>query len=112
MIFTKKEKKKNGMRLWKKVSAMVAMAAVCMTMAVPAVASAEVDARVGGCAVHNWSVTQVREEVSGTTIHKYDDGRDCTITEIKVIRYQYCNDCGIIQTIDHTYRYEHSICVQ
>ena len=101
------------MRLWKKLSAMAVMAAMCVTLAVPVTASAEVDARVGGCANHVWSDTQVRKEPTGvTTEHIYDDGRKCTITEFKVIYYEYCDACGITKTVGQTYTYEHSICVQ
>ena len=100
------------MKLWKKVSAMVAMAAVCMTMAVPVVASAEVDARMGGCAHDKWTYAEREEPTGVTTKHTYYDGRECTVTEFKLVEYKYCNDCGINQTIGHTYIYKHSICVQ
>ena len=97
------------MKLWKKVSAMVAMAAVCMTMAVPAVASAEVDARIGGCANHDWTSEMVRYEVN-TYTHEYaiitenPDGTlserpgVCTVETTKKIYYKACINCGIIQT--------------
>lgn len=98
------------MKLWKKVSAMAAMAAVCITMAVPAVASAETNARIGGCAHNEWSETQIRYEVVSTSSHIYEGNDKCEIQELKVVEYKYCNDCGIIQTIGHTYTTKHTKC--
>ena len=96
------------MRLWKKVSAMVAMAAVCMTMAVPVVASAEVDARVGGCAVHNWQ-PGMDELVLSVERHAYEVGL-CVRTEKDVITYEYCNDCGHKKDVVITRVITHSEC--
>ena len=99
------------MRLWKKVSAMVAMAAMCMTLAVPVTASAaEVDARTGGCAQHNWTETMVRYRVDSTYPHDYvliAENKDgsvtiikgvCTVEERTAIHYKACTNCGIVQT--------------
>ena len=90
------------MRLWKKVSAMVAMAAMCMTMAVPVTASAaEVEARVGGCPGGcEWEYDE-REEVTTqpTKCPNCDDECKCTVTIVKIITFKKCNDCGTMVTV-------------
>ena len=85
------------MRLWKKVSAMVAMAAVCMTMAVPVTASAaEVDARVGGCPGGCDTLQYgINKTILSSEPHIHDGGYICTIAEIQITYFCYCNDCGI-----------------
>ena len=99
------------MRLWKKVSAMVAMAAMCMTLAVPVTASAtEVDARLGGCPGGcNWTDTMVGYRVDSTYTHEYvsiiphPNGMtsivpgECTVEVRTEIYYKACRDCGIVQ---------------
>ena len=104
---TKKNEEEKSMRLWKKVSAMVAMAAVCMTMAVPAVASAEVDAR-GGCPEHEWKYGKEKRVVSVHT-HAYEGGQ-CQRTEYAVYHYKYCNDCGLTYLEEITTEITHSEC--
>ena len=101
------------MRLWKKLSAMVAMVATCITLGVPATASAETMERVGGCAEHDW-ISKTRDEVISTTqhIHQYvivaPNGKqtillvDCEIQTIAEIEYQACKNCGISVTIGRT----------
>ena len=96
------------MKLWKKVSAMVAMAAVCMTMAVPVVANAEVDARGGGCAEHNWQ-SRIEEHVISVHNHAYPVGL-CVRTEKEVISYMYCNDCKLEIEMGRRYIITHSEC--
>ena len=98
------------MRLWKKVSAMVAMAAVCMTMAVPAVASAETN-MARECPPHQYSSELTGEEVYRTETHEYlhmipqADGtmkgvwKDCTIQHIKIYHYQECVNCHMRTTL-------------
>lgn len=113
------------MRLWKKVSAMVAMAAMCMTLAVPVTASAaEVDARMGGCPGGCDPIVTTREEVEEekTTYHTYDKITQspggtiqheevvCAIEIVKIITYEYCEACGATQTIGHTYVTRHTKC--
>lgn len=98
------------MRVWKKVSAMVAMAAVCMTMAGPVVASAETN-MTRNCPPHEYSGTLTREEVYRTETHEYlditpdGDGtmtgvwEDCTIQHIKIYYYQECENCHMRTTL-------------
>lgn len=96
------------MKLWKKVSAMVAMVAMCVTLAVPVTASAETIERIGGCARHGWSDVQIRDgDVVATDFHTLADGSYCQIDTVEVFQYQYCNDCGIQQTIGYTYGKRH-----
>ena len=93
------------MRLWKKVSAMVAMAAMCMTLAVPVTASAaEVDARAGGCpgGCQNWTYGEA-EEVASTEHHDHISATgqtvDCTIKTMREFEYKACTACGIVVRI-------------
>ena len=100
------------MRFWKKVSAMVAMAAVCMTMAVPVVASAEVDARMGacpgGCDWKPGTGTQVKFLKS----HIYGNGLSCAIEEVTLIYYKRCDPCGTIQIYATETYTRHTACGQ
>ena len=111
------------MRLWKKVSAMVAMAAVCMTMAVPVVASAETN-MARNCPPHEYSGTLIREEVYRTETHEYlditpnGDGtmtgvtKKCTIQHIKIYHYQQCQDCPMTVTLWNEETTRHMDCGQ
>ena len=87
---------------------MVAMAAVCRTMAVPAVASAEVDVRGGVCAEHNWEHRR-KEEVISVHNHAYPVGL-CVRTETEVITSMYCTVCGEETNIERTRVITHSAC--
>ena len=116
-----KQEEKTVMRLWKKISAMAAMAAMCMTLAVPAAASAEeVNARIGGCGGNcDWTDNLERKEPGESrehwhiTVIKDKNGKEtilldwCKITTIKVITYQACKTCGITKTNDSREEYEH-----
>ena len=106
---TKKNEEEKSMRLWKKVSAMVAMAAMCMTLAVPVTASAaEVDARMGGCpgGCQNWTYGEA-EEVASTEPHEHiyisDIGvaihLECKVKTIREFEYKACKDCGTVVRI-------------
>ena len=121
----KETRRKKGMRLWKKVSAMVAMAAVCMTMAVPVTASAaEVDARLGGCPDGCVFTLVETEEVDPelTRYHTYDDITTspggtihhqevvCAIETVKITTYECCNGCGIMQAAGCRYITRHTKC--
>ena len=81
---------------------MVAMAAVCMTMAVPVTASAaEVDARLGGCPGGCFFQHKIEEVLMDSNSHDHDDGHGgtylCQRKYYHVVDYNYCSDCGIIQ---------------
>ena len=91
------------MRLWKKFSAMAAMAAMCVSLAVPATVRAEeVNARMGGCPGGCNEVLDTREEIVSTRTRPCPDCEedcDCTVTIVKVILYEKCYDCGNMMTI-------------
>ena len=73
------------MRLWKKVSAMVAMAAMCMTLAVPVTASAaEVDARAAGCPEGCIWLPDIGRMVTDSEIHEHDGEYLCRIDYIRI----------------------------
>ena len=85
------------MKLWKKISAMAAMVAMCVTLAVPATARAEeVDTRMGGCP---GGCDMLQYGVDKATIssepHIHNDEYLCRIDEIQITYFLYCNDCGI-----------------
>ena len=105
---TKKNEEEKSMRLWKKVSAMVAMAAVCMTMAVPVTASAaEVDARVGGCPGGCVWELDIKKVVTDSEVHEHNGEYLCRIDYITIYYFKYCNGCGINQGYTHEYDTEH-----
>ena len=96
------------MRLWKKVSAMVAMAAMCMTLAVPVTASAaEVDARMGACPEGcNW-LPGLEKVLIDSETHKHNGKYDCTINYKRIYYFNYCEGCGSKQIYAHEDYEEH-----
>ena len=88
------------MRLAKKLGAVVAMAAVCLTMVAPTMASAAT------CPPHYFSVYDTDQVITTTTheylygVIKYPDGsekedwRTCTVTTTKYYDNAICLDCS------------------
>ena len=109
------------MRLWKKISAMAAMAAMCVSLAVPATVRAEeINARIGGCPGGCvWSEDR-REDVLSTDSHYFmsyeltEGGTviphkvKCEIEYVKITCVKYCNPCGIMQQPRYEYITRHS----
>ena len=96
------------MKLWKKISAMAAMAAMCVTLAVPATARAEeVDARMGGCPEGcDWK-PGIERVVTSSEVHEHDGEYLCRIDYITIYYFKYCNGCGINQMYAHEYDTKH-----
>lgn len=90
------------MRLWKKVSAMVAMAAMCMTLAVPVTASAaEVDARMGACPEGcTWLPGTERVPIDDE-VHEHDGKYLCRIDYMRLYYFKRCAGCGTTQIYAH-----------
>ena len=97
------------MRLWKKVSAMVAMAAMCMTLAVPVTASAEeVNPRIGACPEGCvWLPGIERVVTPGDEPHEHNGEYLCRIDYIRIYYFKYCDGCGTKQIYAHEDYTEH-----
>ena len=99
------------MRVWKKISAMAAMAAMCVSLAVPAAASAEeINARIGGCGGDcKWISGVGEEEISSEKhIHAYWADvmghimifeYECEMKTIREFEYKACQNCGIVMRV-------------
>ena len=100
------------MNLKKKIAMAMAVAAVCSSIAVPAVANA---GEVRGCP-HNWVRTKEAPSTSTYTMHHGysvgdDEYKDCLITVTETKTPYQCDICFVTKTVTETTQ-THSACGQ